>query len=184
MSNVLKRMQAIQKARKTEAPAEATQVIADRYIADLEAKARKKAEEEIRHELIEAASAAELEGAIKKLDALQSEVNTLKELLTSERSQTAKLNDLLKAMKANEKMLSIDQEKDKSEHKALIKGLEEKIKTLEMALLEERTKPAPAPQIIKPEPRIMPTSFNAIPQRGADGKTVSVKLEPVYERPN
>jgi hypothetical protein len=184
MSNVLKRIQAINAAKKAQTPVAQSQAIADKYIADIKEETRKEVEEELREQLVNAALQAELEGVKLESAALRSEVNIVKELLTNERSQVVQLSDLIKSLKADEKNKSIAHEEQKKEHEIAMKGLSEKIISLELALIEERSKPPPALQLIKPEARIAPSSFKVTHVRGADNRIMESKVEPVYERPN
>lgn len=184
MSNILKRIEKANRGKAAKAPESTEKAIVDQYLADIKEKAKDEARLEIENQLIEAANEAELEGARLKIESVQSEANTLRDLLANEKSQVAQLNDLVKSLKAELKNKSIALEEEENEYELTIKEMSDQIKALEMALIEEKNKPAPAPQIIKPEPQITPTGFKAIPNRGPDGRTIDVTLEPIYERPN
>ena len=184
MHSVLKRIEKANKDKAKPTPDTASKVIADQYIAEMKEEAREEARFEIQNQLINAANEAELEGALKQIKAMESEVNNLNNLLSNEKSQVTQLTDLVKSLKAEINNQSIAHKKTTDDHKTVVTSLQDQMKTLEMALLDEKTKPVPPPQVIQQEPRMVPVSFKAIPHRGIDGKTESVTLEPVYERPN
>jgi len=190
MANIVKRIEAARKAKVKKSPDQLTDmdaVIAKSYINDIKDKTQKDTEKKVRGEL-ETQYKAELEETNAELSLAQEQVKKLDELLKNERSQTAQLTDLVKSLKAEVNNQTIAMEKLQNvhesamaEHKQGATDLNERIKTLEIALIEEKNRPAPVVQSI---PRITPSSFTATPIRGQDGKTISVTLEPVYERPN
>lgn len=162
-----------QKKKQAEVSENITQDIAERYLSDLKEKEYKRAYSELHQQLIESTNMAEMEAAKTQIQALMSERDTIKESLNYALSEVAQLKDLIKALRAEVKVLSEVEIEDDS------KELEEKeleIKQLKEELMRERNKPVPAPQIIKRDP--MP-SFEFKPVRGPNGMIESVKATPI-----
>jgi len=180
MSKILQRIEDRKKAKASSMPSDVTNQIADKYVADLEQKAYEKAQLEIRHELMEVANEAEMEGYRQKIDAAAMEVETARMLLTQAQSETVQLNDLVKSLKAELNNNSIAMEDLVSEHKSAMKEQNQVIERLKDELNQERSKPIPVtPPIIQQSAPI--PEFEFIPIKGMDGRIQSVTAKPKYE---
>lgn len=177
MSNVLKRIQENQRRKQAETPKDVSQGIVEQYLADLKEDTYEKAMMDLQNKLIQSANDAEIEGMQAKIVAMEIEKNAMGQLLSEAKSQVIQLDDLVKSLKAEIKTNSIAFEKQQGIVRDLEKAHQEKIHSLEMALIEAK-KPAPIPQVIKQEPRPLP-SFRFTPVRGPDGRTMHLTAEPI-----
>ena len=177
MSNVLKRIKEVQRAKESKVPSQVTQDITDLYISDLKDKAYKKAHSEIQSELIESANQAELDGANTKIEAMRIETETVKNLLIQARSEATQANDLSKSLKAEVKLNSIALDELKEIHAKLMEEQKVIIRSLELAVIKAESRPAPVTtQVYQPAP--LP-SFEFHPVRGQNGMIESVTATPI-----
>lgn len=175
MSSILQRIREANKIRVETSENDVKTVVADQYIAEIKEKEREKVREEARKEFSDEAHQALLEAANTKLQAMEIERNSLNELLSQARSEAAQSKDLVNALKAEVKMLSITSEESKEEYHEAIELLNTRVQELELALVAERSKPVPAP-VIQQEP--LP-SFEFTPVRGPDGRLEGVTAKPI-----
>lgn len=178
MSNVLKRIQAAQK-RELGTIDSSAQNFMEQYVAELRAEERSTIEKELRQQLIESANSAEIESLRQQIASIQQEKNTVQETLIQARTDIGQLKDTINSlnsqisqMRDEAKMAEkeVEEPEDNSEY-------EDRIKMLENALAEAAKKP---PTIITKEAKQNPLpSFEFIPVRGPDGRTVSVTAKPI-----
>lgn len=176
MSNVLKRIQQVQRERASQIPAAVTQDITQKYIDDLKRQAYEEARTEINNQLIQAAESAELEGLQLKVSALETAHQTVCMMLEESKSSVAQLTDHVKSLQAGMAMSDQSMEDMREDHRMMMETKDTRIRELELALVRAESKPV---QVIKQQ-NASPVGFEFEPVRGPNGIIQSVTAKPIY----
>lgn len=167
----LKRLQDILSEKET--PTQIVSDLTNQYIADIKAKAKADAEQEIKQLLIKSAESAETEGLTAKIEGLERENAALQSSVDQAKSQIAQLTDFVKSLQANISELEAYEpmEQEPCGHEIMMAGKDARIQDLEQKLLN--VKP-----VIQANP--VPISFEFEPVRNENGLIRSVTAKPIY----